>query len=89
MVCPRCGLLGDFDIYRWGDEVAFYCEPCDFTTPSGGGNPEQPGLIVPAVPYKGSLVVSARNWEVYSALVSGAAIAARSARFEHGESPVW
>jgi hypothetical protein len=88
-VCPRCGLIDEMDNNFWGHEAAFACYPCDFTTPCGGDNPEEPGLIVPVTPYKGSLIVRERYLRAYAEALSSAIMAARSARFEHGEAPVW
>lgn len=89
-VCPRCGqinlaLLDTLDNYA-DDEVSVYCWPCDLNTPSGGGHPEEPGAIIASRPHKGFLVLEPYAWAQHKAIVQKAAIAARSARFEHGEN---
>ena len=90
-VCPRCGLLHDSWGYEWfyerGDRRAIFgCHQCDGHTPCGIGD-EESGLLCLVTPYKGMLHVNLEDlhWH-YLPKIEAACIAARSARFEHGES---
>lgn len=89
-VCPRCALIEDpaYGATWHGNdgEYEFGCEPCDFSTPSGGDNPEQPGLITSVRPHKGSLLLDFDGAYTYQQKLWQAMKAARGARFEHGES---
>lgn len=89
VVCPRCGAVGHLNNeIRWDgyDHFAVDCFPCDVDTPCGSGNPIEKGLLAPVTPHKGSLLISQENYWHWMTAVSKAATAARSARFEHGES---
>jgi hypothetical protein len=93
-VCPRCGYIASpsYGAYLNGGPTSggnlfiFGCEPCDFDTPCGGGNPAECGLLtgVKVFPHKGMLDLSASDWLRHLAHVRVAAEAARSARFEYG-----
>lgn len=90
-VCPRCGALhNEFD---YGDpnvtpiDVCVGCWPCDMTTPFGYGHEPEPGVFAPTEPYKGFLIVTRKDWVKTRNTILEAARKARSARFEHGESP--
>ena len=92
-VCPRCGLLHDCWGYEWFPEwrgnstgFSFGCSQCDGHTPCGIGD-EESGLLCSVTPYKGMLHVNSEDFHwVYLPKIKSACIAARSARFEHGES---
>jgi hypothetical protein len=93
MVCPRCGRLSNgFDYgvtYYEDDFLTVGCQPCDFQTVSGGGNPDEPGLVFKDImwyPHKGDVGVRGKHASVFMNKISIAAREARSARFEHGES---
>jgi hypothetical protein len=81
-VCPRCGLIGEIES-RYETLYFFSCEPCDYNTPSGSGNPVDNSGIVPCYPHKGALMVYQQDYRVYKGIVSYACQQARSARFEH------
>ena len=88
-VCPRCGNVTryfSYGVHPSFDGVYIGCEPCDFSTPCGGDNDEEPGVTVPSTPHKGMLFVSVDNFVRHAAKVMSCAVAARSARFEFGES---
>lgn len=100
-VCPRCGLVARHAYgHEWiptktveyGEtwefsELLVGCAPCDYTTPSGGGHPYERGLLCDVRPHKGWVVVDQFIQSgQYSQKVYAAAEAARSARFEFGES---
>lgn len=89
-VCPRCGKVSrefEYGTYEHGaSEVGIGCEPCDFNTPGGGDNDEEPGVTVPSTPHKGMLLVSSDDFIRHTKIVMAAASLARSARFEFGES---
>jgi hypothetical protein len=85
-VCPRCGVLTDQFEYgvsrdRWLASIG--CQPCDFETPGGSGNDEEPGVLAWTEPHKGSLHLSNTLLQSVEARVRRAALAARGARFEH------
>src|SRR5699024_5080258 len=88
-ICARCGVIGKFSygISRDSDSAMMGCEPCDFNTRGGRDNPEEEGLISPYTPHKGMIDVYGKNYEIYTNNIITAATRARSARFEHGESP--
>lgn len=89
-VCPRCGLI-DFPAYGTAEDktiFTFGCQPCDFETPSGGRNETEDGILGMRVqPHKGILVTFKEDWLQRRNKIENAAFKARSARFEHGESP--
>jgi hypothetical protein len=95
-ICPRCGFICKpacgFDAFKEGHprldlwRIQVGCEPCDFETPSGGGNPWEDGIMgIGVTPHKGAILA----WASAPVLpfVTKAAEKARSARFEHGETP--
>lgn len=90
LVCPRCGFLGEpaygADVYESHD-ARFGCQPCDFNTPSGGGNAEDVGLLCVYRPHKGDIITTTGWQRTIYRLIKNAATKARSARFEHGECP--
>ena len=84
-VCPRCGKPESPDGHSDG-EVDFYCHPCDMVTTSGGGNPCEIGFAgVRYRPHKGVIVVNAEDFAILNEKIDRACLAARKARFEHGE----
>lgn len=89
-ICPRCGIISKFDygIYRDCGEMHFGCMVCDFYTPCGGGNPVERGVVCKTHAYKGMNGVSFTEYSsVYLPKIAAAATKARSARFEHGQTP--
>lgn len=92
VTCPRCGLI-DYPGYGcdrnpFSSEIIVGCWPCDFETPGGKDNPAEPGLLgLMTTPYKGSILISSRDATAMARALHNAGIAARSARFEHGEVP--
>ena len=89
ILCPRCGAIDHpaCGFYTIAGDVLIGCEPCDFSTPGGGGNPYEPGIVdgVLLTPHKGMILLSIHGWNIHNRIVNAAAIKARSARFEHGE----
>ncbi len=85
-MCPRCGAIAQPMSYdgpsQWDSDINFGCWPCDIDTPSQG--PVEQGLLVEVQPHKGWLIV--RDVRFYTDNLLRACNAARSARFEHGES---
>lgn len=82
MLCPRCAAFNISRANSWYNrELAFQCFPCDFNTPSGGGNPIEGGVIAPTTPHKGELVLDWEYVNVYMSKVEEACKNARSARF--------
>lgn len=89
-VCPRCGLIGNVDAYYnlHNDEAYFNCYPCDTTTPSGGGHPEEQGLLCRVRPHKGLIYIEDElQLTMYKHHVAVACVSARKARFEYGQTP--
>lgn len=85
--CPRCCAHIKAD-YSSGDEVGFLCYDCDDVTLSGGGNPWEIGFAGIAFrPHKGWLMAKESDYERLLRSIERAGVAARSARFEHGEAP--
>jgi hypothetical protein len=88
--CPRCGRDVEPDHDFWVDgvrETGFLCVDCDDVTACGGGNPWELGWAgIPFYPHKGWIMTSTANYAQLMANVGRACTAARSARFEHGES---
>ena len=88
--CARCGDLCCEADYFVSGEMGFLCYPCDPETHSGGNNdPEKDGVFeCEYTPHKGWIMVDS---DYYGLLVKrkieSAAVKARSARFEHGETP--
>ena len=89
-ICPRCGALhkdfscGDYD---FNSEMWVSCWYCDMDTPGGGGHPVENGVLGPCWPHKGHVHMSWPDWHRALVRIEKAAVTARSARFEHGESP--
>jgi len=86
-VCPRCGGL---DVYcKEPAPRDLYCGPCDCHTPSQ--EEWQNGALVGCQFHKGMVLVEKHNGpdnrNEYNSLITEAVNKARSARFEHGESP--
>lgn len=92
LVCPRCGEFLDrkysLNLFISLDETGIDCPRCDATTPSGGDNPPEDGIAGKGCcyPHKGTLMLPRVSFGAWEALVYRAAVGARSARFEHGES---
>lgn len=81
-MCPRCAGINKIYVSDFShDEVYFECYQCDLHTPSGSGNPEEIGAIVPTIPHKGVLVLNEANLKTYISKVENAYNAARSVRF--------
>ena len=83
LICPRCGAftldISEYD-HGWIDH-----HECDMETPCGGGHRIYCDGLFPYRPHKGSIhCIDIEEW-MYK--VGQVAIAARSARFEHGETP--
>ena len=86
-VCPRCGAFSDHldkDLV-WPD-MHIYCYACDCDTADGGGHPVEQGVLGPVWPHKGSVAMAFAAWQACAWRVREAALDARAARFEHGES---
>lgn len=91
-VCPRCGgFVEPDDIQqsnRCDDDWSYYCWTCDMSTPSGGGHPDEYGFAGTLYrPHKGVILTSNHQHFILRDKLNRACTAARSARFEHGESP--
>jgi len=90
-VCPRCGAFHNEFSYHpmldWGDEIAVACWPCDTDTPGGGGHDNEQGVLGLCYPHKGTVCMQKEAWLLVMRRLKVAAVKARSARFEHGESP--
>jgi len=95
-ICPRCGFICE-PAYGFHEsqcehprlslfEILVGCWPCDMETPSGGDNDWENGIF-------GRGVTARKGWvqtfsrETSIPEVHSAAVKARSARFEHGETP--
>jgi hypothetical protein len=84
-VCPRCGRHEDPGEHST-DEVGFYCGPCDQVTASGGDNPYEIGFAgIKYRPHKGVIVIDHEDFTLLNDKIDKACLAARKARFEHGE----
>lgn len=71
------------DDVRWGDELS------DWETPIGGYHPPRAGMFgLMARPHKGSMYMDIKDYQMFVAKLADACRTARSARFEHGETPV-
>ncbi len=83
-ICPRCGIIEE-PAYGFG-ETYYGCESCDFETPIGGGHPYEVGFLgFLCTPSKGHVCMADGDYSRLINRVKKSAIAARSARFEHGE----
>lgn len=89
LVCPRCATIKELPtpLSSWNGEVTLFCTPCDAATPCGGGHPLEHGVVdgVYVRPHKGAVCLSTVDFNRHQRHVMRAAMAARSARFEHGE----
>ena len=85
--CPRCGLHVDGKPNKTCNGTwSFYCFDCDMATVSGGGNPPETGWAgISYTPHKGDIEIQKVDYFQMMHMISSACIAARSARFEHGE----
>jgi hypothetical protein len=84
-ICPRCGLIGHAANGEYGD--MYGCEACDFETPCGGGHPYETGVLgIKCTPHKGMVVFDSNDYVTFKKRIVYAAVQARSARFEHGQS---
>jgi hypothetical protein len=95
-ICPRCGVIDDpaygTDLNSNSSsfpEAYFGCEPCDHETPCGGDHETEDGVCGLLVrPHKGFVMVNSNDYKtLYHGRMYEACVAARSARFEHGETP--
>lgn len=96
-ICPRCGYIcenGVNGIFTsvgpsdFGGTTIFHdCDACDHETPAGGGNALEKGPLCSTEPSHGSLLVNASVAYIMLMSVRARAVTARSARFEHGETP--
>lgn len=91
-ICPRCCLIGnsggwDYNYSYYPEEIyAYDCQQCDGHTPCGGSDMES-GALCDVTPWKGTLEVLFLDYhDKYFPKITAACNAARSARFEHGES---
>jgi hypothetical protein len=93
IACPRCGVIQEerefVSTFACGDEWYVGCHDCDAETPCGGENPSEKGFLgVECYPHKGYVVTDIAEWRhIEKHKLKAAAIAARRARFEHGEKP--
>jgi hypothetical protein len=95
-ICPRCGFICEpaygFDVTRLEHpglslfEISVGCWSCDIETPSGGGNGWEDGIFgLGVTAHKGFILTYIKETSIPE--VHSAAVKARSARFEHGETP--
>jgi hypothetical protein len=83
-ICPRCGR--PVELESFGNEYEFNCESCDPVTASGGDNPWEVGFSgIEFYPHKGWIVTTPGRHTAMVWRIEQACLAARSARFEHGE----
>jgi hypothetical protein len=86
-LCPRCG-RPENNVDAFHSNIGFLCEPCDWNTVSGGGNPKEIGFAGSKYwPCKGWIMIEGQEYEQFIYNIEAACTAARSARFEHGEQP--
>lgn len=84
-ICPRCGRREDAEVFN-DSQIGFSCWPCDMRTPSGGDNPKEIGFCGAYFwPCKGWVMINDMDYSRMLSRLEKACIAARSARFEHGE----
>ncbi len=90
-MCPRCGVIDkSLEVYpvdgpgRW----FMICHWCDSDTPCGSGHDAEPGIApgLMVLQHKGELYLEGTNEQDYLDFVRRAINAARSARFEFGQS---
>jgi hypothetical protein len=86
--CPRCTSCVEPDYRFRNEEVGFNCEDCDWVTESGGDNPWEVGFAgIAFKPHKGWILSKQQHYERLLCSLERAGVAARTARFEHGEVP--
>lgn len=86
-ICPRCANEVQPESFSGDPEIGFLCHPCDLVTASGGGNPTEIGFAgTKFYPCKGWIMTSTMDYEFMLAKINMAGNAARSARFEHGQT---
>ena len=91
-ICPRCGCEVEPSIFSAGldgnTETGFLCFRCDAVTECGGNNPVKIGFSgAKFYPHKGWIMIADNDLSQMHSSITNAALAARQARFEHGESP--
>lgn len=87
-VCPNCGVIGDFacgiyDGWHPWERVYLGCETCDIGIGRADTSNPVCGAFVDF--HKGMIAITPEVWRGHLESVQRAALAARSARFEHGE----
>ena len=89
-VCPRCGQIGEPNYglisHSYGKQWDFGCGQCDLDTPDSVGYLPEKGLLAKVFTHKGSLLIQQPDLGRWLRRVHKAATAARSARFEYGQS---
>jgi len=82
-ICPRCGFMSD---YPYGS--GYFCEPCDFDTPCGSGNPLEIGLLetIKVEPYKGCLELVNHDWTRFKTAISIAIISSQRYQFNNNNN---
>ena len=88
--CPRCMQFSlERDCCPFITDV--YCFTCDIHTPEGGGNEPEEHFGIITIPHKGNLMFvqlpDFKNSRAYWDIIYTGWNAARSARFEYGETP--
>jgi len=88
-VCPRCGNIMKNDKRMLTLQLSAYFPswPCDVGTESGAGEEELGCFGFPVTPHKGCVDISDDALLAHEQTIKIAAQKARSARFEHGETP--
>jgi len=83
-MCPRCGSIhpGERNICHEDDFIN--CFLCDMQRPDD----ECVGLLVPCIFHKGLTMLPKQAIPLYLHIIEQAATLARSARFEHGQTPI-
>jgi len=95
-LCPRCGFICEpaygFDVTHYEHprfslfEISVGCWSCDMETPSGSDNGWENGVLgLGVTAHKGFVMTFIK--ETPEDWLHRAAVKARSARFEHGETP--
>jgi len=95
-LCPRCGFICEpaygFDVTQCKHprlslfEISVGCWSCDMETPSGRNNGWENGVLgLRVAASKGFILTFIKEPSIPG--IHGAAVKARSARFEHGEKP--
>ena len=98
-VCPRCGCevkpeplgcgyVDSAGVIHRDPTTGFLCGHCDMVTTCGGDNPAEIGFSgAKFYPNKGWITIKNNDLSQMYSNIIGAALAARQARFEHGETP--